>query len=302
MISPDEVTDRLHQILGRHDGHRPVHAKGSICRGTFTATPAAASLCRAIHLQGQPVDATVRFSNASADPDAPDYLPDSRGLAVKLHLPDGGQTDIVAAVLSRITTTDVAEVLEFIRAGRPGYGMVPRMLWYLARRPRLLPTNLKNLAATRPPSSYAACSYYALHAFRWIDPEGVGRYVRYTFLPESPEGPLSRREARRRGPDYLQEDLRERLASGPIRFVLQVQVAADGDVVDDPTCVWPADRSTIDVGHLQLAVLETSAGPDGNRISFDPTTVTDGIELSNDPILRFRSSAYWHSVKRRTNP
>jgi catalase len=33
---------------------------------------------------------------------------------------------------------------------------------------------------------------------------------------------------------------------------------------------------------------------------FDPTRVTDGIELSDDPILRFRPHAYAESVLRRT--
>jgi catalase len=32
---------------------------------------------------------------------------------------------------------------------------------------------------------------------------------------------------------------------------------------------------------------------------FDPVRVTDGIELSDDPILRFRSPAYRVSVERR---
>ena len=32
---------------------------------------------------------------------------------------------------------------------------------------------------------------------------------------------------------------------------------------------------------------------------FDPTRVVDGIELSDDPILRYRPSAYAESVKRR---
>jgi catalase len=33
---------------------------------------------------------------------------------------------------------------------------------------------------------------------------------------------------------------------------------------------------------------------------FDPTRVVDGIELSDDPVLRFRPAAYDVSVARRT--
>jgi catalase len=38
---------------------------------------------------------------------------------------------------------------------------------------------------------------------------------------------------------YLFEEVTERVASGPIRFEIRVQVAKDGDVVDDATLQWP---------------------------------------------------------------
>ena len=45
--------------------------------------------------------------------------------------------------------------------------------------------------------------------------------------------------------------------------------------------------------------------PEGGPMSatpvvFDPTRVVDGIELSDDPILRYRPGAYTESVSRRT--
>ncbi|MEA2447201.1 MAG: catalase, partial [Actinomycetota bacterium] len=62
------VVDALNGIYGVHTGHRGVHAKGTLCSGTFTATPAASKLTRAPHMQGEPVPAHVRFSNANGDP------------------------------------------------------------------------------------------------------------------------------------------------------------------------------------------------------------------------------------------
>ncbi len=46
--------------------------------------------------------------------------------------------------------------------------------------------------------------------------------------------------------------------------------------------------------------------PEGGPMSstptvFDPTRVVDGIELSDDPILRYRPGAYSESVSRRTS-
>jgi catalase len=39
---------------------------------------------------------------------------------------------------------------------------------------------------------------------------------------------------------------------------------------------------------------------DGDILVFDPTRVTDGIDLSGDEILRFRPRAYSASVTRRS--
>jgi catalase len=43
-----------------------------------------------------------------------------------------------------------------------------------------------------------------------------------------------------------------------------------------------------------------SNGSEGDILVLDPTRVTDGIELSGDPILRFRPEANSASVVRRS--
>src|ERR671922_1185100 len=98
---PEQAVDAVGEIFGRHRGYRAVHAKGVLSAGTFTASPEARNLTRAAHMQGEPAPVTVRFSNASGDPDAHDGIPDGRGMAVKLYLADGTRTDIVA-VTSRM--------------------------------------------------------------------------------------------------------------------------------------------------------------------------------------------------------
>jgi catalase len=97
------------------------------------------------------------------------------------------------------------------------------------------------------------------------------------------------------------EDAAERLARGPAVFRLTLQVAADGDPTDDPTALWPADRPTAELGRLEIASISPTSGADEHRLIFDPANVTDGIELSPDPILLARSPAYSVSYARR-NP
>jgi len=252
-------------------------------------------------MQGDAVPVTVRASNGAGDPGVADYAPDVRGLAVKLYLPDGSRSDIVAQTMPRFPFHTPDGFVELLRAQRPGPAAALRFPLFLARHPRVIPTLPASLAALRPPASYATCRYYAIHAFRFLDAQGGSRYVRYTFLPEAGEERLSPREAKRRGRDYLQDEIRERIASGPMRFTLELQIAGPGDQVDDASSVWPQDRQRVRGGTLEITDLETGRETGGDVLVFDPTRVTDGIELSNDPVLSFRSKAYSESVARRTD-
>src|SRR5690348_2071867 len=95
-VTAEDAVRAIDESFGRHDGHRVVHAKGVVCRGTFTAAPHAARLTRAAHLQGGEVPVTVRFSNGAGHPQADDRRPDALGMATKFYLPDGSRTDLVA--------------------------------------------------------------------------------------------------------------------------------------------------------------------------------------------------------------
>lgn len=299
-ITPAEATQAANAAFGRHPGHRALHAKGTLLNGTFTATPQAARLTRAAHMQGEPVPVTARVSNGGGNPDVPDYAPDVRGLAVKLYLPDGSRTDIVAQSAPRFPFHRPEPFVELLRTQRPGPDLAFKMPMVFARHPEALRTLRANLPALRPPASYATIPYYAVHAYRFVDAEGGSRYVRYTLRPELSESHLSLSQARRRGRDYLQEDIRRRLTDGAVRFTLELQLALPGDEVDDPYVMWPHDRERVAAGTLQLTGLETERETGGDILVFDPTRVVDGIELSDDPVLRFRPEAYDHSVRLRT--
>jgi catalase len=296
-----EAVDLLHETYGRHEGQRAVHAKGTVCRGMFTATPDASRLTRAAHMQGEPVRVTARFSNGSGNPSSPDFVQDGRGMATKFYLPDGSRTDIVALNLPCFFVRTPEDFIKFTRAGKrlpvinqPG----PRFALYLATHREALPA-VRAFLALKPPASYARLRYNGLHAFRWVDANGGEHHVRYSWLPEAGEATISSGEAKAAGPDYLRRDIVERLVREPVRFTLQVQLAGEGDPIADPTSRWPAERETLAVGTLELTELETGRDTGGDVLVFDPTRVTDGVELTDDPIPLLRSQAYSVSVEER---
>jgi catalase len=300
VLTPEQAIDGVNERFGRHPGYRALHAKGRFYEATFTAAPEAKPLTRAAHMQGGPVGATVRFSNASGDPDDPDYAPDIRGMATSFHLPDGSRTDIVAQTAPRFPTTSPAEFIQLTKASSRAVKDLWRLPAFLARHPGTIPSAVAGLPALKTPVSYATRSYYAIHAYRWVDADGGERYVRYTWHPEGGDRNVSLREARARGADYLQEEMVDRLARGPARLDLMLQIAGEGDDPDDPTDDWPGDREVVNAGTLEVTGLAPDPEAGGEVFVFDPVRVTDGIELSNDPILQFRPKAYSVSIERRS--
>jgi catalase len=299
----EEVVDAINDVSGAHPGHRAAHARGVLAAGRFAATPAAQELTRAAHMQGDEIRATVRFSNGGGDPGVPDYAAEGRGMAVKLYLPDGARTDMVALTLPVFFVRTPEDFLEFTRARKPdpetGRPDMERLGAWLGAHPEAGPA-IQAAVSAPPPASYVSCVYNGLHSFRWVNAAGAERYVRFRWEPEARVEPLSPEEARARGKTYLQDDCARRLGAEGARFRLVVTLAGQNDPVDDPTAAWPDDREQVTVGHLELTGPETERERDGDVLVFDPTRVVDGIELSGDPILHFRRRAYAESVKRRS--
>jgi catalase len=299
----ERLVDAINAVSGRYPHTRAAHAKGIVLAGTFTATPEAAELTRAPHMQGDEVRATVRFSNGSGNPHARDAAKEGRGIAVKLYLPDDSRTDMLGITRPVFFVRTPEDFEAFMHALVPdpetGHPDPTKIGPFVEAHPEVM-TAIQAMLTAPAPESYATVTFHGIHAFRWIDADGGSRFVRYRFVPVAGEASLSDEEAKERGSDYLQDEIAERIEQGPAELDLQVQIAEDGDAVDDPTVAWPDERQIVTVGRLAVTGLDTERERDGDVLVFDPTRVTDGIELSDDQILRARPGAYSVSVERRS--
>lgn len=295
MVTPAEAIDRIQAVFGAHAGARALHAKGRFFAGSFTATPEAASLCRAGHLQGDPVPAWVRWSNGVGHPRSKDGAPDVRGMAVSFRLADGTATDLLGQTAPRFPVRTPEAFVRMVEASkRPA-----ALPLFLLKNPSAVPAlaaNAKALALV-PPRSFAEASYFPIHAYEWTAAEGTTRWVRYSLLPLEAES--GRPNGEFRGHDRLFDEIDARLARGPARFTLRVQVAGEGDDPHDPMSVWRRDGRVLDAGTIEVTGPDPEREQGGEVVVFDPTRVVDGIGLSDDPILRFRPGAYSESVSRR---
>jgi catalase len=149
------------------------------------------------------------------------------------------------------------------------------------------------------PVSFATESFYSNNAFTFINKDGVKQMGRYQILPAGGPQYLDDAAAKSKAPNYLSEELKARLTDAPAKFRLVLQLAAPGDRTDDSTIVWPADRKTVELGTIALTAVAPDSSIAEKALAFDPIRLTDGIELSDDPLPTLRSLVYALSVAHR---
>ena len=290
-----ELTEAVARVLGSRPGYRVTHTKGTILTGTFTATPRARELTRAVHMQGEPVRVTVRFSDGDPNPQCADAAQnDPRGMAVKFYLPDGSTTDVVCQSWPVFPAGTPEGFLALIEAQGDGPEATAE---FLAVHPEIAEATAKIAAAGDPPLSWANMRFNSLVAYRLVNADGVGQFVRWRLAPEAGEASLPVDERATADDDYLMTGIYDLL---PVRYRLLAQLAAEGDQTADSSRAWPDDREWVDMGVVEMTGPDTERERDGDILVNDPTRVTDGIELSDDPILHIRTYVYGESVRRRS--
>jgi catalase len=134
-------------------------------------------------------------------------------------------------------------------------------------------------------------------ALRFINGSGEGKFGRFRVRPEGGADYL--RDASEKAPNYLVDEITERVATGPVKLHIVVQVAVPGDVTDDATVHWPEDRTNVPFGMVTLTGRIPNDDADAKRIIFDPIPRVDGVEPSGDPLLAVRANIYLRSGRRR---
>jgi len=295
-----QVVDAMNKVFGTHPGFRANHAKGVVVEGSFTASPEAASLSRAVLFNGSAIPVTVRFSDATGIPDLPDGAPaaNPHGMAVKYHLPNGGETDMVTNSLKFFpvaTGAEFRDLLLALAASPPDAAKPTPFDKFVASHPAV-PAAF-GTAAT--PDSFADDEYYGIDAFVLVNKAGGKQAVRYRMVPEHAVH-LDAAEAVKRAPDFLMDELPERLKRGPVTFHLTAQLAAAGDPTKDPTKPWPEDRKMVELGVLTIDKAVANSAEAQKKLIFLPGALTDGIEPSDDPLINVRDGAYAVSFSRRS--
>jgi catalase len=299
---PQQIADAMVQVNGGlHPGFRFAHAKGLVLSGTFTPAKGAASISRAAHLRGATVPVTVRLSDGTGVPQINDDNPNAspRGMAIRFALPGGAFTDIVANSHNGFfvgTGEDFLAMLKAIAATKPDSPHPSPIEQFLGSHPRALKVVIDSKAL---PQSFATLGFFGNNAFIFVDSTGTKRPGRYQILPVAGIHHLDSTAATKLSPNYLFDELHRRIARGPIKYRLLVQLANPGDPTNDGSIVWPDDRKRMELGTISLTNIAPNNDELQRSLTFNPIFLTDGIQLSDDPFPPLRSAVYALSVAHR---
>jgi len=287
---------------GIHQSFRPAHAKGILLTGVFTPSSEAASLTRAPHIHRDSTPVTVRFSDFAGVPTVADNDPQHaspRGCAIRFHLAEHTHTDILGHSIDAFPVSTAEEFLGFLNAliATDPAGPHPNAIeQFLGTHPAALAF----VQAPKPiPSSFAKESFFAVSAYKFTNADGVARYGRYRVVPGAGNEYLDEKGVAARTPNFLFDEITQRLANGMVKFRIVVQLAEDGDIVDNATVRWPEDRRRIAFGEFSLTAIAPNNASEQQQIIFDPIPRVDGIEASGDPLFEPRANIYLLTGRRR---
>lgn len=302
----EDLISALEALFGKHAGLRPAHARGVLLSGSFTPTPEAASLSNAPHFTNPSTPVTARFSSSTGIPAIPDTNPNAnpRGFAVRFNLPlspEGRRvhTDIIGHSANGFPTHTGAEFLDFLKAvavSGPGIASPTPIEQFLGAHPAAL---AYVQIPKPPPVSFGREAYFGVTAFKFTNAAGEVKFGRYLIEPDAGVEHVDEASLASKSPSFLFDEVPEHIAKAPISFTIKVQVAGEGDVVDNATVHWPADRPVVVLGKLTLTeVVKDNAG-EQKQLIFDPIPRIQGIEPSDDPLLEVRAAVYLISGRRR---
>jgi catalase len=300
--NPEAVVDALQAVFGKHAKTRASGAKGMCVKGSFKPGADAAGLSKA-PVFAKEVAVLGRFSMGGGNPKISDKTkPATRNFAFRLD-PNGKNADLVMISAPMFFAKTPAQMLGFLEARKPGADGKPdaeKIKAFSAANPET--TKQAAWLNGKPvPASFGGVNYWAAVAYTFTNAKGEAKVAKLKAVPAAGELGLTDDELKAKPDSFYADEMKERLAKGPVSFNLVAILGEAGDTTSDPTAMWPEEsRKTVSLGTISITALEADAACDAG--TFDPTQLPDGIAgPKDDPTFAVRSPAYAVSLSRRAN-
>ena len=301
-VDPNVFLNQFESTFGKFEGYRRSGAKGICATGEFVGTADGRGLSRSTAFSGTPVPVFVRFSVGGANPNAPDNGKSQRNLALQFNLP-GGESwqmgNISAPVFGASTPQQFLGRLASLQPDPETKKPDPAKVKAFAdENPEVLLQG-KHFASQPVPASFGTVNYWGVHGFGFVNAKGDKRFGKWIFEPTEGLQGLSDDEAKAKGPNFLADDLRQRVTAGNVAFDFKLQLAQPGDRIDSAVVPLPEDRRKVTLGRLTIKSVSADATGECVAITYVPTLLPKGVEASADPMLSARAAPYAIGLGRR---
>ncbi len=301
-VDPTRFLDQFEATFGKFEGFRRSGAKGVCAVGEFIGSAEGRALSVASAFSGRPVPVVVRFSVGGANPKAPDNVRGQRNLALQFNLP-GGEVwqmgNISAPVFGAANPEQFLGRLQSLQPDPATKAADPAKVKAFAdANPEVLLQG-RYFAGQPVPASFGALNYWGVHAFAFVNARGEKQFGKWTFEPVGGVSSLSDDEAKAKGPNFLSDELRQRVAAGAVAFDFRLQLAQPGDKIDSSVVPLPEDRRKVGMGRLSIKSVAADATGECVGITYIPTVLPKGVEASADPMLAARAAPYAVGLGRR---
>ncbi|MFT5235605.1 MAG: catalase, partial [Shewanella sp.] len=264
------------------------HAKGFCTSGEFIPNPALQDSLAIPFFNQAEINIIARFSLGGTNLQASDKT-SGRFMSLKID-GDKESLNFVTSNAERFFASNLEDFFTFqtkVKQGTEG------KQWLIDNKPDA--SAFFDYIKQLPPSaSFANSRYFGVNSFLFSASTGEIKPGRWIFEPVSGVINLSQGELANLSDDFLETELLTRIKDKPAIWDLYIQLAQEGDEIDDPTVLWPETRQRLLVGQVIIngdRDTDTSTQQCDKGI-FNPLLLPKGISPSADPILNARTAAY----------
>ena len=291
---------------------RVVHARGSGAHGVFKPYKSMVQYTSAGFLQDPGIETPVfvRFSTVAGGAGSADTVRDVRGFSVKFYTQQGNY-DLVGNNIPVFFIQDAIKFADLIHAVKPEpHHAMPQAasahdtFWDFAS---LMPESTHMLMWTMSdraiPRSLRMMEGFGVHAFRFVNAQGVSHFVKFHWKPKLGVHGLAWDEAQKlagKDPDFHRRDLWQAIDSGDFpEWELGVQIVDEGKEAElgfdilDCTKLIPESHVPVQlIGKMTLNRNPDNFFAETEQVAFHPGHLVPGIDFSNDPLLQGRLFSY----------
>lgn len=291
---------------------RVVHARGAAAHGVFRVYEPMTRFTKAHFLQdpARETPVFVRFSTVAGSRGSTDLARDVRGFAVKFYTEEG-VFDLVGNNMPVFFIQDALKFPDLVHAVKPEpHNEIPQAasahdtFWdFISLMPESAHMILWLMSDRAIPRSFRTMEGFGVHTFRFIDADGVSRFVKFHWKPVLGLHSVLWDEAQRisgKDPDFHRRDLYEAIENGDFpewEFGVQIVEEKDEDAFDfdllDATKIIPEELVPVQrIGRLTLNRNPDNFFAETEQVAFHPGHIVPGIDFTNDPLLQGRLFSY----------